>query len=69
MADTDDLDAQIQAALQRVHHHGHNALHSGDLDDLSVKEVRLKALQQADQVMANDQQASILSVVVYVAVT
>lgn len=69
MEGSSQVDSEIQATLHRVHQHGTNALHSGDLDDLSVKEVRLKALQHAEQVMANDQKASIMSVVVYVAVT
>lgn len=65
----DDIDAQIAQTLTKIQDHAATAIGSGGLDDLKVKELRLKGLQQAEQVMANDQKASIMSVIVYVAVT
>lgn len=38
----------------------------GDIENMTVKEVRLKALQEVDRLTANDQKASVVSVVVYV---
>jgi hypothetical protein len=40
-----------------------------NIDNLTVKELKLKMLDEADKLTSNDDQASIISVVVYVVVT
>lgn len=66
-----EIDQEIAATLERIREHARRATDADldRLDDLQVKELQLAGLEYADRVVANDQQASILSVVVYVAVT
>ena len=46
-----------------------SALQSGSLDDVTIKDIKLRAVKEAERVIANDQKASIISVVVYIVVT
>lgn len=66
-----DIDRQIDETLERIRGHAERATGSSldSLDDVQVKELQLKGLKHAERVVANDQKASIMSVVVYVAVT
>jgi hypothetical protein len=66
---SNDIDAQIAQTLAKIHEHSAVALAAEGVDELKMKEVRLRGLQEVEKVMANDQKASIVSVVVYVAVT
>jgi len=44
-------------------------LQSGQFDDLTVREVRVKAAQETEKLLANDAQASIVSVIVFIIFT
>lgn len=65
-------DTELQRTLDSVHKKVKDRIDDGtipDLDNATVKEIRLKALQETDRLLTNDEKASIISVVVYVAVT
>jgi hypothetical protein len=61
-------DPEIQAALQRIHARAVESINAGGLDNLSVKELRLQALQQVEAIQANDQKASVVGTIVLVVV-
>lgn len=63
--DDDTNEVDVDALLQRVNERM-QAGHFGDIENMTVKEVRLKALQEVDRLTANDEKASIVSVVVTV---
>lgn len=64
-----DIDAQIAATLAQIHAHSAKTMATDDVSDMKVKELQLAGLKQVEQVMANDDKASVISVVVYIAVT
>jgi hypothetical protein len=60
--------AKADALLQRVNDRI-AAGTLGDIESMTVKELRLKALDEIDRLTASDEKASITSVVVMVVVT
>ena len=64
-----NVDPEVAQALMRVHQRASEALRGTDLEQLSVKDLQLHALQQVDSVMANDQKASVISIVLYTTLT
>ncbi len=65
MSDTDKkLHKLVERVSQRI-----ESGKLGDVENMTIKELRLKALDEADRLTASDEQASVISVVVYVVVT
>ncbi|AQG79579.1 hypothetical protein [Spirosoma montaniterrae] len=63
---------KLQQTIDNVHSIVKKHVESGaidDLDSMSVKELKLKVFGETERVLSNDEKASIISVVVYIAVT
>jgi hypothetical protein len=64
----DDFDAVLErvrtTAQARV-----NSGELGDIDNMTIKELRMKAVNEADRLLTQDSAASIASVIVWVVVT
>lgn len=63
-----DLDQSIEQVRKMVEERM-AAGDLGDIDNMTIKELRLKAFAETERLLTNDQKASIVSVIVYVAVT
>lgn len=64
--------ANLHKTIENVHSIVQKHVDSGaidDLDNMSVKELKLKVFGETERVLSNDEKASIISVVVYIAVT
>ena len=62
----------LSKTIESVHSIVNKHIQSGaldDLDNMSVKDLKLKIFGETHKVLSNDEKASIISVVVYVAVT
>lgn len=61
--------AEGERAMQAVNQMFTERLASGQFDDLSIRELKVKAAQETEKLLANDAQASIVSVVVFIVFT
>ena len=62
----------LDQAVERVHSAVNKHISGGaidDLDNMSVKELKLKVLGETEKVVSNDEKASVISVVVLVVFT
>ena len=55
-------DSDVTDAEDRLRQSLADAFNSGALDDLSVREVRVRAMRETEKLIANDQKASIISI-------
>jgi hypothetical protein len=60
---------ELERATQAVTQMFTERLQSGQFDDLTIREVRVKAAQEAEALLANDAQASIVSIIVFIVFT
>jgi transcriptional regulator NrdR family protein len=61
---SDKAEALVNRVVQHLETSG-----SPDIENMTIKEIRLKALNNADSLSSGNDKASIMSVVVYVVVT
>ena len=59
----------VDRSLQEINRMFTERLQSGQFDDLTIREVRVKAAQETEKLLANDAQASIVSIVVFIVFT
>lgn len=57
-----------QGLAQRVGAQIETTTHQ-DFENMTIKEIRLKGLAESDRLLANNEKASVMSVVVYIVVT
>ncbi|SHE40375.1 hypothetical protein [Pedobacter caeni] len=64
--------SNLSSEVEKVHKIVQKHMNDGSIDDLdkmTVKDLKLKIFGETQRVLSNDEKASIISVVVYVAVT
>ncbi len=61
--------AEGERAMQSVNQMFTERLASGQFDDLTIRDLKVKAAQETEKLLANDAQASIVSVVVFIVFT
>lgn len=65
----DQLQAEQDRAMAEIQKMFQERLDAGQFDDLTIREVKVKALQETETFLTNDAAASLMSVVVAVVVT
>jgi hypothetical protein len=67
-----EKDDDFDAVLERVRTTAQARVTSGelgDIDNMTIKELRMKAVNEADRLLTQDAAASVVSVIVWVVVT